>query len=344
MGTDASLREELTEAFDEDEEQQPEPIKENEPEPAPEPESAPSGEDEPAPEGGDGEPAPEESPEPAPEDPEPAAAAKEDKAPVNWTPAARESWKELPDAVKAQINKREGDINKALTSSAASRKTGDNFNQLANKYATVIAAEGIQDPIRGFEMVLQTMATLRMGSQAQKAAKMVEFIKAYNVDINTLDSALVGKAPNAPAGANAELEQMINQRLAPVQEYLDQVKGNEAAQQQQVLDGAAANVHTFGADAKNEFYNDVRMDMADIMDLATNQGKAITLQEAYDKACMLSPEISVVLSARKSAGSIAGKRKAASSISGKRSGLASHIPAGQSMRDTIAALMDAPDA
>ena len=76
-----------------------------------------------------------------------------------------------------------------------------------------------------------------------------------------------------------------------------------------------------------EFAADVRLDMADLMDLAAARNQPMTLQEAYDKACMIQPQVSNVVTqrqraeaAKKASEETRSKRLAASSVSGTPAG------------------------
>jgi hypothetical protein len=88
------------------------------------------------------------------------------------------------------------------------------------------------------------------------------------------------------------------------------------------------------------------VDMADLIDMSAKQGREITMQQAYDKACTLNPQIQAVINQRtqqqqltQGSNTMAGKRAAASSITGSRGGAGSGGSSG-SMRDTIASAWD----
>ncbi len=313
-----------------------------EPEPTSEPPAEdPPAEDPPA-EDPDITPTPEGEPvaDPAPTD---KVAEKLAKAPVNWNPAAREGWKELPEEVRAQIHKRETEMNRSHMAGSENRKAGEEFNALAGRYSAIFAAEGIQSPLEGFERVLQTMATLRMGSTEQKAMQIANFIKAYDIDIAALDDLLVGRKPGAGNGAqppvSAQLTQMLDERMQPVNDLLNRIQTADANNASRIEENASVDVNAFGEG--KEFFEDVRMDMGDLMDMAAQREQTMSLDQAYKKACALSPEISQILTTREAQTSLPNKLEAASSIRGKKSG--SGAPPGDlSMRATIEQLWDAP--
>ncbi len=53
--------------------------------------------------------------------------------------------------------------------------------------------------------------------------------------------------------------------------------------------------------ASHEFYDDVREDMADILESQAKRGNELTLDEAYDRAVRMNPELSAVTSQRSKA-------------------------------------------
>jgi hypothetical protein len=147
----------------------------------------------------------------------------------------------------------------------------------------------------------------------------------------------VGEAPPQAQQAQNQVQQMIDQRLGPMQKQLQGYQQREQYQQQQVQGQVAQEVNNFGT--QNEFYNDVRGDMADLLDMAANRGREMSMDEAYNLACSNHPQISKIMSGRTSQASVDGKRRAASSISGSPGGgMSKGAP-----NSTMAALNDAWD-
>jgi hypothetical protein len=272
-----------------------------------------------------------------------------EKAPEAWQPAAREGWKDLPESVRTQIHKREGEINKALMDGSDNRKQGEKFNDIAGRYAQVIAAEGVSDPITGFEEMMKVMAQLRMGTPAQKAQKIAQFIGGYGVDVEMLDDILSGQPAPGGNGATPPAgdpnRQYIDQQLGPVHELLGRLNATEKQNNLNRNQAYMAEVVKFKAE--NEFYTDVQHDMADLCEMAGNRGYDMPLAEAYSKACAMNPEISKVMTERTETARLAdgsktllSKRNASSSLmSGQQQG----VPATEDMdlRQTISAAFDA---
>lgn len=250
--------------------------------------------------------------------------AKGEKAPASWSPGNRESWSKLPPNVKQQVMKREREVNVALQGSAEARKMVGRLNETLMPYRDGLINAGINDPMQAVGQALYHESILRTGSLDQKAQMIANLIKNYNVDIAALDGMLAGQGAQ-PSNPNAQLEAMIDQRMGPVNQFLQmqQQQYQQAAYQEQAQ--ASQAVDEFSQSA--EFINDVRNDMADMMDAAAARGQQMTLQEAYTKACAIHPEISQILAQRQQQQQIMGtnnataqKKAAASSITGGRAG------------------------
>lgn len=271
-------------------------------------------------EGGEGEP-------PAGKGTEPVSTAKEgdetpppaqepaEKAPVSWRPEAREVWNNLPPAAKQEILKRERDFAMGIQANSEAAQWARSFNNVIQPFRPMFAANG-QDDATGVRNVLQVAATLQMGSQAQKVKVVSDLINQYGVDLESLDSYLAqGQMPAGGAG-DPRLEQMLNERLAPLQNMYQQLQMAQVNHQRQSVQRANQTVAQFAADTSNEFYHDVKMDMADLLDMAAARGVELTLKDAYDRACMMNPSIASIIQARRAAKEIPGKRAAASSVRG----------------------------
>jgi len=248
-----------------------------------------------------------------------------DKPPVGWTPENREQWAKLPDAVRKQISKREVEVNKLLQDTSNARKFSSDFYQTIDPYKAMMVAEGATTPIHAVQNLLQTAATLKMGNKAQKAERMAQLIRHYDIDISELDNVL-STAPQrqqqqAP-DINQQVEQLVNQRMAPYEQQQRQQTQQRASQALQRVQGA-------------EFFNDVRNDMADLIEVATKNGRQMTAEDAYRKAVHMNPEVQNVLRQRQANG-IQQKKLAASSVNGKRGGVADNT-GDQSLRDMIEA-------
>jgi predicted phage tail protein len=223
-----------------------------------------------------------------------------DRAPVGWNPELREQWAGLPDGVKQQIHQREQHMAQAMQGTAQARQVAQDFQGISQKYGSVMAAEGFQNPMQAVDTMLQTVTELRMGSPAQKAGRIAELIQSYGIDIKTLDDSLAAQVSGQPAPQQQQMDpniqHMIDQRMQPMNQMMNQLAGMQQHKQQQGNIAAQQEVQQFAQNA--EFLDDVRHDVADLIDMATKHGRDMPLQEAYDKACAMNPQIANVLAQR----------------------------------------------
>jgi len=242
--------------------------------------------------------------------------SKVEKPPVGWTPESREHWGKLPQNVRQQISKREVEVNKLLQDTADARRLHQEFGKTVEPYRALMASQGVSNPLEAVNGLLETAAALSMGNANQKAVRLAGLIKHYGIDIETLDGILAGEEPQQSQGSkNSDIENMINQRLAP---YEQDRQRQQQEQQYQVRQRAAISVNQV---SQKEFFNDVRMDMADIVEMATKRGQSITMEQAYDKALQFNPEVQRVMRGRKSNQDNSSRHNAASGIRGNRSGI-----------------------
>lgn len=237
------------------------------------------------------------------------------KPPQSWRPAAREKWASLPPEVQAEAVRREKEVQTALQEAAPAKKLAADFQQAIAPFEAMIRAEqtaaGEQySPLRTVQNLLHTAAALRTAPPAAKAQLLTGIVKGYGVPpadlvvglvkagavtVEQLDAALAGEAPpqgqpsQPPLDANALAQQVRQQLLQELQ----------AQRQQHAQTEAQREIQTW-AEGK-EFYEDVRHLMRGLLLAATEEGRAMSLDEAYDIACRTDKDVSAILSQRDAA-------------------------------------------
>lgn len=216
------------------------------------------------------------------------------RAPGSWKPLAREKWAGLDPSVQQEILRRERDIANGFNEVANARKFTQEFQGIANGHAHIIAAEG-GDVMKVTRDLFQTAAALYSGSPQQKVATVAAMIKNFGIDLQMLDGFLAGQ-PNAMGSQQDQpqnLDAMVNARVqAALQPFLQQ--SNQGLEQ-----SVTSELETFATDPKNEFFEDVKMDMADVLEMAAKRNQKMTLQDAYSRAIMLNSEIADLVTERK---------------------------------------------
>lgn len=222
------------------------------------------------------------------------AAAPAISAPASWGPTVREHWSKLPPPVQEQINQRENQFQQAFREGAPMRNTGEAFVQAIQPFQHAISAEGV-DPITAVRNLMQIGTTLRFGTPGEKASTVAKLVKAYGVDIQQLDGALVGEVPQGGQQTVDPnyVQNLVQQQLAPLYQAAQQ---RQQAMQQDARQHAASELTEFAS--KHEHFNDVRGIMADLVEVAERNGYNLPLDDAYQRACSLHPEVSRVMIAR----------------------------------------------
>lgn len=229
-----------------------------------------------------------------------AAAPAAPKPPQSWKANVREKWASLPPEVQAEVARREKDVAQTLQQAAQARQFAEQFSETVRPFEAMLRAENA-DPLRTVGSLLQTAAALRTAPPPHKAQLVANMVRAFGVDISMLDQALTaaangnGAAP-APAQPQPRPEQFRDPRV-------DDLLGKLSAAEQRVATErttrAEREVSAFAE--SHEFFDDVRETMADLREVAERRGVDLPLEEAYNRAIALHPEIPQVLQQREAA-------------------------------------------
>ena len=267
------------------------------------------------------------------------------QAPMDWSPDTKAKWGELPADVQESIHAREVAVNQMFQETANDRRTAQSMYSMAQAFAPVFAAEGVQDPMQGIQGLLNITATLQQGGPVQKAERIAGLIKHYGVDITALDNILSDNSEdNEPQQQQQQqaqqMQQMLDQRLAPVDQLVQQANQAQQYQYQQQQQQTNQTIEQFAQDPANTHFDAVRTVMADFVDLAAANGQQLSLKEAYDRACAATPAIANQM-VQQRGNQVANKQRAASSISGRRASSDSQNSGGtMGVHDTLSAVWD----
>lgn len=237
--------------------------------------------------------------------PEASATESEIKAPVSWTPAERESWNKLPTEAKRAVARREQEIQRGLSSAAQFRKFNDDFRKVIQPYEPILKQEGA-NPLQAIQSLMNTAASLRNPDAKARADVVAQIVRTYKVDIKALDDALSQIMERAP---QLDIESTIQKHLAPINSFIGEVQQTRQQRDQQLSQEAAQKIAEIES---REFFPQLAEDIADILDSYARNGRAISLEDAYERAAKLHPDISGVLEQRSAA---AKTRAAAGSVS-----------------------------
>ena len=270
-----------------------------------------------------------------------------DKAPQAWRGPQKAKWETLDPDVRQEVIRREREITRTLNESAQARHFATNFHQAIQPYMARIQTQG-GDPIRAVQSLLAADHMLSTAPKGQRAQLMAKLINDYGVDVAELDAALSGQPRKNPVVD--EFGQILQQRLAPIEQFLSaqQQRERQLAQQQQAE--MQETIERMATDPQYPYFDAVRDTMADIIDIMAKKGKTISLQECYNKAVAMDPQVSAELAAKaeaaKTAGQVAARnsqaqraKQASASVSGAPSGKLAGAPVGD-RRAIIAAAFE----
>ena len=235
-----------------------------------------------------------------------------DKPPQSWRSPARAKWDKVDPEIQQEVMKRERETTRVLGEAAQARHLANQFNQTVQPYQARINSLGVT-PVAAVGELLKADYILSTAPKAQRAQAMAKLINDYGVDIVELDNALAGKAPADPV--DDRVERLLAQRLAPLQQFLTAQQQREQEQERNSMGQITQTVETMAVDPKYPHFEDVRQDMADVIDLAAKRGLYLSLEQAYNRAVAMNPEVSAQVAARqatdaRSAAALAANAKA----------------------------------
>lgn len=219
-----------------------------------------------------------------------------DKAPNSWKPLARESWAKIPADARAEINRRELEIQQSLSQTATIRKFANDFANVVNPYSHIIRAQN-STPLKAVQNLMQTAAGLYQGSQHQKAAIIAEILTNYGVDIQILDDYLSKNwNPGMQPGARVPQPEQMPQWAQRIHNFIDAQEQRQNQEKDRMKQAADAEI----AKLENEpYFNDVKDDIADILEIAASKGRSMTLQQAYERAKLLNEDVQKAIKAQR---------------------------------------------
>jgi hypothetical protein len=276
------------------------------------------------------------------------------RPPSSWKPSMRDKFLTLPEDVQREVLRREVDISKGMEIAAESRKFKQEFDTHVAPYAAEIASRGVT-AMDAFDNYLKTAYALRHAPAQEKAALVAGMIQQYGVDIGALDQVLTNQIenPGAPGGGNGvdpNVAAAVTQALQPYQQMFSSIQQREIRSAEQTQTDVTSEIATFKADDANEFFEDVKVEMGNFLEAAAMRSQPMTLQDAYDRAILLRPELAEIVAQRKLQTQAEAKTSAAAAAKAKAVGITGSSPdtgsgraPAQSLRGAIEAAIDSTD-
>lgn len=189
--------------------------------------------------------------------------------PKSWTAAAKAKFAALDPDIQKEVLKREGDVEKGFSEYADDRKYAQSLKSVIDPYMAIITAEG-GTPATAVHDLLNTAYQLRTGNPQQKAWLIQSIIKQYGVDMSL--------------ASQGDEEQYIDPVLAETQNKVKHLEGEISRQR---TDAANKAISDFKSKPENVHFDALQGKMADLI----TAGQAKTLEDAYEQAKWLVPEV-----------------------------------------------------
>lgn len=273
-----------------------------------------------------------------------------DKAPNSWKPGVREHWTKIPAEARAEITRREREIQTTLSQTANIRKFAGDFANVINPFSHLIRAQN-STPLQAVQNLMTTAAGLMTGNDQQKAAIVAEIIQNYGINCEELDNILTAVAQKnggkVPDRRQARREEYVPSWAQPLIEQTNRFKQLEQQHEERLREEADEEISKVES---KPYFDDLREDIADIMEISANRGRKMTVLQAYEKAVELNPNIKKLIArTRLSNGQFANNqtltraRRAASTVAGAPMGKISSGRAGGEKKSRREQLMEAWD-
>lgn len=257
---------------------------------------------------------------------QPAAAAQEAQPapipPASWSVEAKSMFATLPPAAQAEIAKRETDVAKGFEERASQLKRYEPLETAIAPHRDRLALAGVDEGTYVRSLIAADEMLRRPESRMQALAQIAQ---SYGIDLRQFAQPGQQQQPQ-----QAQLPPVVQQLMRQVSTLESTLAQQASASEQAQRDQNLQAVRAFGADPKHLYFENVKGDMAALI----QSGQAKDLEDAYDKAIWLRPDIrpliqgSAAAQAPEAARAKADQaRRAAGSITGSPS--PGSAPAGQ---------------
>lgn len=213
-----------------------------------------------------------------------------DRPPQSWKKEAKGEWANIPLHVRQEVYRREQEVARTLQEVAPARQLQQEFQQTVQPYMARLQSAGVE-PMQAVKFLLDADFNLATATPVGKAQLMAKLINDYGVDISALDEALAGAVQQQPQNdIEQRILQQVQQQFAPVLTFAQQQQQLLAQQQQRVQQEAVQTIEQMALDPQFPFFDEVRDEMADLIEVAAKRGIYLTPEQAYHKAVQLNPE------------------------------------------------------
>jgi hypothetical protein len=204
------------------------------------------------------------------------------RPPDSWSADAKTAFDALPLSVKEAIAKREMEVGRGFDQYREKSKGYESFEKV---FAPVSAA------LQHHGMSREQYVSNLIAAEDRLNKNPVEGIKwlaqSYGIDLSNLTS--------GQPSANPEIDN-LRQQVTDLSSWRQQ---SEQARQTAIQTELQNEIQKFSSDPAHEFYEQVKVDMGQIMLAAHQAGQTLTLKQAYDKAVRVNDAVYSIVEARR---------------------------------------------
>jgi hypothetical protein len=193
------------------------------------------------------------------------------RAPASWKKDYHEVWQTADPRMQEYAWQREEQMRKGVEPLISKAQFADQINEVVNPYLQTIQGMGLDTP-RAVKALLEADHMLRTSDGQQKLQLFSRLAQQYGVNLNEV---------NMPQGVDPTIYALQNELNNVRGEVNGWKQQQEQAQNQQLL----GEIEKFSA--KAEHFEEARPTMIQLL----QSGVAQTLEDAYEKAVRLDPEL-----------------------------------------------------
>jgi phage antirepressor YoqD-like protein len=275
-------------------------------------------------------------------------------APNSWSAQAKAEWAALSPTIRAEIARRETEVHRTLTRQDEERQLGNQINEVVRQNQDFFQRAGVT-PQRLFTDYLNISKVLGGNDINAKAQLLRQAALQNGIDLRAL--AAMGQPRNVSANTQPgaqpppqgsqpipfhllppEMQQLYRDNQERTAREQREAQERTQREEQQTYEQIVA----FRSQPKARFFDAVRDQMVALL----NGGAAPTLEEAYEQACWMRPDIRDILLKEQTEAKNAEEARRAATINARRKGISvrggagSHVetaPPDRSLREELKA-------
>lgn len=209
--------------------------------------------------------------------------------PVSWTPAAKAEWSKLPRLLQDEVMKREADVSRAFEQNAGKVRQSEELSAVLEPVRDQLQLNGISPA-----QYVQRLSAADRYLQTNPAEAIQWLANNYGIDLHNLTAQqadMDNLDPNTAA---------LRQEVMGLKQYIQsEIQTREQQEKQRAANELEAFRNEVGADGKlkHPHMDQLRATMGGLMMAASNVGKTMTLEDAYNQAVYADPTIRAQLTA-----------------------------------------------